>query len=128
MFRFLIISLFLFSIFTAKAEVQWNRQKVFTTYKLTESLKIKSDTKVISLKKDSNLELVEVSELSMIKVFLHKYKVTPCPNKKFVTDLQLIEVKQDEQDSIVVGVNMAKNCQLEVFIDVNEYNLKSFVK
>ncbi len=128
MLRLLLISSFIFSTLNVEAAIQWNRQKVYTNYKLNEDLILKNDSRAITLKKDSNLELIEVSELTMIKVYMHKYKVSPCRDKNFTTDLQLVDVKQSDQNSIVVGVNLTKKCQLEVFIDVNEYNLTSFVK
>ena len=119
-----IVFTLMFSI-SALASV-WSTQKVSKTYKLKNEIKLTYIDEEITIKKGTLLELVEVSELTMIKVHLHKFRLDKCSYRNIETDLELINVKQPNSSTTSVGVNLSRGCKVEVFIDMDEYNTHSF--
>lgn len=106
----------------------WDNQEVENTYKLTKKITLHFDDEKFILPKDTEFKLIEISELSMIKVHLHKYIITNCPSNSMETDLELISVRQLNRGKTSVGVNLTKGCRIEIFIDMKEYNTLSFLK
>lgn len=130
----LIISFFWISSLFASA-LKWSEQNENQIFKLTQSIKInifndKFEEVEHVISKDSKFELIEVSNLNMIKVHLHKYKISNCPSLINETELELVKIKQPSGSDKIksVGVNLTKNCILEVFIDMEDYNSYSFLK
>ena len=106
----------------------WNSQSIKTIYKSVREISLHLDDKKIVIPPNTEFELFEISELSMIKVHLHKYKINNCPFYSTETDLQLVQIAQANDVKTSVGVNLTKGCHVEVFIDMKEYNSMSFLK
>ena len=107
--------------------IKWQSQEVNSAYKTIKLITLQLDEKLYAIPKGSRFELIEISNLNMIKVHLHKYKISNCPANNIETDLQLILVKQP-RGSTSVGVNLTRGCVVEVFIDMKEYNTNSFLE
>lgn len=125
--KLLILILSLVSMASASsATVNWNSQEINRTYKLNKTIKLQHDDGFITIPTNTYFELYEITELSMIKVHLHKYNISNCPSQSMETDLELIQVKQPGNSTTSVGVNLTKGCKVEIFIDMNEYQTNSF--
>lgn len=128
----LLLLLFAFFYFqnVSAAVVNWKNQKVNTTFKTIKTLELEYEMEGNSfiLPRGTVFELFEVSKLNMIKVHLHKYKISNCPSPNKETDLQLIPVEQLNNSKTSVGVNLTRGCIIEVFIDMKEYNTMSFLE
>jgi hypothetical protein len=124
--KYIYICLLLFAQVGFSA-VKWDAQEVNTTYKLNKKITLQLDDKKYDIVKDTQFELVEVSDLNMIKVHLHKYKINNCPSPNIETDLQLINIRQSSRRRTSVGVNLTRNCIVEIFVDMKEYSTLSFL-
>lgn len=106
--------------------VAWNAQELNRVYKINKKIELQHDGETFILPKNSYFELIEKSKLSMIKVHLHKYSISNCPSRELETDLELIQVDQPDNIKTSVGVNLTKECRVEIFIDMKEYQTTSF--
>jgi len=121
----LLLAIITVPIYASNAN--WGTQKINTKYNTIKDIKLMQNTVSITIPSGSQLELIEATELNVIKVHLHKYKISPCPSSKQETDLELVEVEQLNSPDTTVGVNLTKGCRIEVFIDVQEYTTMSFL-
>lgn len=124
-FSFVVLVLTL-SISALAETVSWSSQEINRTYKVNKNIVLQHNDGAITFPKNSYFELVEKSELNMIKVHLHKYNVSNCPSRSMETDLELIQVDQLDNSTTSVGVNLSKGCRVEIFIDIKEYETMSF--
>lgn len=122
-----VITISLLNISYAQS-LKWNSLDKGKIYKSTQIIKLQLDESFFELPKGTNFELVEISDLNMIKVHLHKYKISNCPSKRMETDLQLISIEKPNRRKTSVGMNLTKRCIAEVFIDMDEYNTYSFLE
>lgn len=106
------------------SNVSWDTQSKNTEYRTTKKLELLLEESKLIIAKGSKVKLVEYSELSMIKVHLFKYKLETCSQPSKESDLELIETSKN----ISVGVNLAKECILEVFVELKDHNSESFLK
>ncbi|MBD66808.1 MAG: hypothetical protein CME62_16515 [Halobacteriovoraceae bacterium] len=102
------------------AATKWSQINSTDQYKLTYPLTLKTSDKTITLPKGAEATLTESTELSMIKVQLQKFQLKDCADKQIETDLELVS------NSNSVSANMSKGCVLEVFIEKQDENSKSF--
>lgn len=123
--KYIIYSLLLGQ--SAFAAIKWSDQELNSTYKLNKEITLYLDDQKFVFAKDAMFSLTESSDLNMIKVHLHKYKVSNCPASNVETDLQLINIIQRDRSSTSVGVNLTRNCIVEIFIDMKEYDTLSFL-
>lgn len=93
-------------------------------YKLGQSIKFE-DTG-FSIKKGTRVKLIESTPLNMIKVQLHRYKISDCSKKEVETDLAMVSVRGDKDAA--VGINMSKGCILEVFVEKKDLNKESLLQ
>ena len=84
------------------------------------SYKLKNS--VLNLKKGTQLKLVEKSDLVMIKMKLHKYRINNCELSKKESGLELVSVNSE----LSVGVTFAKDCILEVFVQERDSKKETF--
>lgn len=127
--KFLLVAVLLLSAHVSyAAKTKWNAQEVSKIYKTTKTITLEFDDEKYKLPRGTQFELIEVSDLNMIKVHLHKYKIDKCPSKEIETDLQLVNVRQSRSRKTSVGVNLTKGCVVEIFVDMKEYSTFSFLK
>ncbi len=124
----LLVAIGLISTVVFANTTTWNSQELNSVYKSNKKIVLHLDDKKFTLPAQTRFELVEVDDLSMIKVHLHKYKIDNCPSANLETDLELVSVPQNGSGKTSVGVNLSKGCKLEVFIDMKEYKTRSFLK
>lgn len=109
----LLLSLILLASNAARAS-NWMSLNPGNSYQLKNS--------VLSLKTGTRLKLVEKSDLVMMKMKLHKYKINNCELPQKETNLELVAINAD----ISVGVTLAKNCILEVFVQEKDSKTETF--
>ncbi len=126
--KYIIILGLLWSSIANAQVIKWKGQSEGTVYKSTKSITLYQDERKIVIPAGTKYELYEVSALNMIKVHLHKYKIDNCPGADIETDLQLFPITQPNRSKISVGINIGKGCNVEIFIDMNEYNTYSHLK
>ena len=122
----LVIALCFSSI--ASASTNWNRLEIDRSYRTLQDITLHLDEAAFKIPRSSDLKLIEVVNLSMIKVVLHKFKMKTCPSQNVVTDLELVTVAQDNNTKTTVGVNLAGSCVLEVFVEAKDVRSNSFLK
>ena len=113
--------------FAFASSVKWQNQDVGKEYKLNIDVELQLDEQIFKLPSGTKFDLLEKSDLNMIKVHLHKYKIDNCPAKNIETDLQLIPVNQGRNRKTSVGVNLIRGCIVEIFINMKEYNTLSLL-
>ncbi|MAZ49205.1 MAG: hypothetical protein CME65_11640 [Halobacteriovoraceae bacterium] len=117
-----LLSLFLGS-FKAFASISWENQTLSASYTTSMTIPLALDSRSFRIDRGTELKLIEIESLNMLKVYLHKYKVTDCPSRNLETDLELVQVSGK-----AVGVNLVRGCVLEVYIERADYSAKSFVE
>ena len=116
-----LLAVSLFSTISTAKSIDWNTLKVGDKYALDKRIEFQINDSKIEFNKNTTVELLEASELSMIKVHLFKYKISECSQKNIESDLELVESSEDTS----VGVNLVKDCVLEVFVELKDYKTKS---
>ena len=82
----ILLSLLLGS-FQAFASISWENQTLSATYSTSMTIPLALDSRSFRIDSGTELKLIEIESLNMLKVFLHKYKVTYCPSLNLETDL-----------------------------------------
>lgn len=112
----------------AQAANDWSSLSPGEFYELKESLEI-SESK-LNLKAGTKLKLVEKSDLNMIKVKHFKYKINDCKLYGSAalneTAIELIPVDHLSNEGVSVGVNVAKDCMLEVYVQESDSKSQTF--
>lgn len=121
---FILISSIILCQNAISSNLLWSAQTENMKYNLDRNIEFEVNNRIISLKKNSKLKLIEKSVLDMIKVHLLKYKILECNKINQESDLELINLPKD----ISVGVNLSKNCILEVFVELKDYESTSLFK
>lgn len=119
--KYIVLISLLFSNF-AFAKSNWSDQEVGTEYKLDRSITLRVDESQYTLPAGTKFELVKKEALNMLKVYFHQYKINNCPSSRLETDLELVQV-----GSSSIGVNLAKGCIVEVYVDLPDYDSLSFL-
>ena len=129
MIKFILLSVLTLVVqLSFGANSKWSSQETNKRFKSSKLINLFLNDKKIELPQGTSFELFEVSDLNMIKVHLHKYKINNCPSSSEETDLQLVDVDQGRRRKKSVGVNLTKGCVVEIFIDMEEYNTLSFLQ
>lgn len=126
--KYWVVLLFVFTSANAFSQKSWSSLKKGDSYKTTRSFNLFLDEREFSFQENTKLTLKETIKDNSIKVYIHKFNVSPCPGKNIQSDLELIEVPQQNGVSSSVGVSLSRGCSLEVFVDMSEYNTLSFLK
>lgn len=119
----LIFFIMLVSATTASAAINWADQEIAKSYTSTMNVPLSLDGQSYNIARSSMFKLVEVESLNMLKVYLHKYKISNCPSANLETDLELLNVGGRS-----VGVNLVRGCILEVYIERPDYTSRSFLR
>ena len=115
----LAISLLSHSLFAA---VTWSNQTTLSEYLSDQQVLLALDGKEYVIPEKTHFQLVSIEALSMLKVYLHKYKIANCPSVSLETDLELMDVNGRS-----IGVTLVRNCILEVYIELIDYETESFL-
>jgi hypothetical protein len=122
----IILLLSLFIGYPALAASNWQTVIEGENYKLKKPLDIKSNGKVLQIKRGTSLKLVKTTTLNMIKVSHQKYQIKNCKNTKLETEVELIPVSQKNKEIVSVGVNLVKGCFLEIFVENKDIKANNF--
>jgi hypothetical protein len=112
------------SLSSIAATLNWSDLVEGSKYKLSKKINFQNIDSNISFPKNTQLKLIETSELSMIKVHLYKYQILNCRHETVESDLELVKSSRE----VSVGVNLVKRCILEIFVELKDYQTKSFLK
>lgn len=124
MVKLLLFLSLLFLISNGAQASNWNNLSPGQSYKLKENLKITESN--LNLKKGTSLKLVEKSDLNMIKIKFFKYQINNCQTQNKESALELVKIKQSQKDKVSVGVTLAKDCMLEVFVQESDFKSETF--
>ena len=58
----------------------------------------------------------------------YRAKVLNCKNGNFASEMAIVEVDQPSGEIVSVGLDMAKKCILEVFVEKKDYNAISIIR
>lgn len=125
----LVLSLLYLVSISAYATTNWRSLSAGQSYKLKKSIEMKESK--LKLSAGTTLKLVEKSDLNMIKVTHFKYKINNCKNRErreLMKDssIELVPINNKLNGGISVGVNFAKNCILEVFVEESDTKSQTF--
>lgn len=124
-----ILALLVSASATAKVDSikKWSGLKIGQIYQSDINLILDLSTNAEkNIPKNSEFKLIESSELNMIKVRLHKFHWLNCLDENH-KEVELTLIKSNAMKG-TVGVNLTKDCIVEVFIEKKDYNTVSFFK
>lgn len=98
------------------------------TYKIDRNIELSLNGKTQKINANEELKLLDFRPLSMINVFLAEFKVLNCKNGNFASEMAIVEVDQPSGEIVSVGLDMAKKCILEVFVEKKDYNAISIIR
>ena len=98
------------------------------TYKIDRNIELSLNGKTQKINANEELKLLDFRPLSMINVFLAEFKVLNCKNGNFASEIAIVEVDQPSGEIVSVGLDMAKKCILEVFVEKKDYNAISIIR
>lgn len=124
MVKLLLFLSLLFLISNGAKASSWNNLSPGKSYKLKENITINKSK--LNLAKGTSLKLVEKSDLNMIKIKFFKYQINNCNTGNQETALELIPVEQSLSEKVSVGVTLAKDCMLEVFVQESDFKSETF--
>ena len=105
--------------------IAWNRMLLESQYTLNNELNLEAEEENITLKKGSIFTLLSKTELSMVKLHFYKFKYSGCKNRNIESDLQVIPVPQTNGQNTEVALNFSKNCEIDIFVEMNDYTSQS---
>ena len=127
--KFLVLFSILFSLSAfASISNSWNTIESQKFYKTTKTINLDLNNKSLSIPEGTSFELIEKTKLNMIKVYLYKYKIPNCRFSDQESDLSLVSAKQPNGKEASVGVNLSKGCNVEIFVDFDDYETASFLQ
>ena len=124
MVKLLLFLSLLFLISNGAHASNWSSLSLGESYELKDNIKM-SESK-LNIKAGTRLKLVERQDLNMIKVKLFKYKINDCKEMAQETAIELVPIDQREKEGVSVGVTLAKNCMLEVFVQESDSKSETF--
>ncbi|MCT4642302.1 MAG: hypothetical protein N4A33_08400 [Bacteriovoracaceae bacterium] len=125
----IIIVVILLSTASAFARtIKWSSLYANKSYKLTQKVELSDRSQDYTIEASTVLKLIESTPLPMINVQLFKFIVPDCPSTSMKTELELLEVPQQNQSPVVIGYNLDKNCTLEIFIEHKDFYSYSIFK
>ncbi|MBC74888.1 MAG: hypothetical protein CME64_02625 [Halobacteriovoraceae bacterium] len=98
------------------------------TYKVDRDIELSYNAKTYQLRAQDELKLLDFRPLSMINVFLAEFKILNCKDGNFSSEMVILEVDQPSGKAASVGVDMAKKCVLEIFVEKKDYNAISIIR
>lgn len=120
----LLFSLLYLVLGKAYAINDWSSLAPGKSYILKDAINISGPS--LKLEAGTKLRLVEKSDLNMIKVKHFKYKINNCKNygelAKKESAIELVSTGHEAS----VGVNVAKNCILEVYVQESDSQKQTF--
>lgn len=105
--------------------IAWNRMLLESQYSLNNELKLEVDEKIITIKQGSSFTLLSKTELSMVKLYFYKFKYSGCKRRNLESDLQVVPVPQTNDEIIEVALNFSKKCEIDIFVEMNDYTSQS---
>lgn len=124
MVKLLLFLSLLFLISNGANASNWNNLSTGKYYKLKENIEINKSK--LKLAKGTSLKLVEKSDLNMIKVKFFKYQINNCKAQTQETALELVPIRQSLNQKISVGVTLAKDCMLEIYVQESDSKSETF--
>ena len=114
---FLITFLLLVTTSSFAARI-WSSISVEDNVYLVRDLKIQNSE--LLLEKSSKMKVIEISSMNMINVYLYKAKMESCPLPSETSELELYVVAQ-RQGQITIGIELLRNCSLEIYVEKKDH-------
>ena len=124
MVKLLLFLSLLYLISNGAHATSWNNLSPGQTYKLKSQIEVKNLN--LKLGAGESLTLLERADLNMIKVKLFKYKMKNRKSQTSDSAIELVPVKQNNEPNVSVGVTLAKDCILEVFVQEQDSKSETF--
>lgn len=102
----------------------WSSISVEDQVYLVRDLKIVNSN--LTLPRSSKLRVTEITSMDMINVYLYKVRAESCPmpNETSELDLYIYNVPQN-RGQITVGIELLRNCSLEIYVEKKDHKTKS---
>lgn len=97
-------------------------------YKVDREIRLVHNNTNFTLNEGDELRLLDFKPLQVINVYLAEFKPLNCDKLSFISEMSLIEIEQVDGQTVAVGVDMAKKCVFEVFIEKKDYNARSMFR
>ena len=119
MCKYLIsLIIFTFSLSALAANKSWDNLNQSSYYELTKEIVLTDEVNTVTLKPGMKFKLAERTSMGMIKVELYKFDISSqCPSSDMTTDIELLDIIQSNGNTATVGVDVAEDCLLEVFVE-----------
>lgn len=108
--------------------LKWSSLFKGTSYILTQDIEITDRKEDFIIGINSKLRLIESNLLPMINVHLFKFELPNCPSNSMKTELELLELAQENDKIVVIGYDVIESCIFEVFIEQKDMYTKSIFK
>lgn len=108
------LAIFLVSAHTFALQ-QWSNLNEGINYKLQKQVIIKNSN--LTFEKDDYVKILEKVNLDMLNVLLFKVKALSCSDSQQTSSLELYDYKNNENEIITIGIELAKMCELEIFVE-----------
>lgn len=133
MHKYLISLVFIILTFSNVAFASlssWDNLSESSFYQLDREIILKNEENQIVLKPGMRFKLKQRVSMGMIKVELYKFDIQQqCSNNDMTTDIELIDIVQPQNNNkiVTVGVDLAEDCILEIYVEyIDLYSLSLF--
>lgn len=126
--KYLIVLLVALSAFSQTKELKWSNLYQNQSYNLSQTVNVSDRKEDFSIAAGTKIKLIESTSLPMINVQLFKFELPSCPSNSLKTELELLEIPQENKPAVVVGYDIVENCVLEFFIELKDFYSKSILK
>lgn len=123
-----ILFTLIFSCNIFAANKSWENLVVENFYIIDRSIELERNKLNLSIPANAKIQLVEKMPLPMIKVDLYKFSLGKyCSDNDFTSEIILIDVQQPSNKLATIGVDIAEDCILEVFVETKDtYSISIF--
>lgn len=125
MFRVACMILLISSSSLFAQNIKWADLVESKIYKIDREIRLSYDKTSFVINANDDLKLLDFKPLPMINVFLAELKILSCADPSFASEMILVEVNQPGGEPVSVGMDMAKKCVLEIFLEKKDYSAVS---
>lgn len=122
---FKTILLFAFSA-QIVAATTWSELTVGNGYRLTHEINIKNSQ--IKFRENSFAHLIERVKLEILNLELFKFKIVECSDRSSTANLEIYDFQISNNEILSLGIELAKQCNIEIFLENNDLLKTSILK
>ena len=123
-----ILFVVLFSTNLLAANKSWDNLVVGESYTIDRNIDLERNKLNLLIPVNAKIAMIEKMPLPMIKVDLYKFSLGKyCSDNDFTSEINLIDINQPNGKLTTIGVDIAEDCILEVFVETKDtYSLSLF--